>query len=101
MNTNWLARIRRRAERPATIHDMARPMSPAPTLHAPATPRQLAALETRLGFALPLLYHQLLLQVSDGGFGPGYGLIGVGRVAGRERLARVYAQSHADDPGRR
>jgi hypothetical protein len=54
-----------------------------------------------LGFALPPLYRQLLLEFADGGFGPGYGLIGVGRAGGRERLAQVYAQSHAADPARR
>ena len=101
MNMNWLTRIRRRAERPATIHDMVRGLSPAPMIHPPARPRQVAALETRLGFALPPLFRQLLLEVGDGGYGPGYGLIGVQRAPGREDLAQVYAQSHAVNPTRR
>ena len=36
------------------------------------------ALEARLGFALPSLLIDLLTQVRNGGFGPGYGILGVG-----------------------
>jgi hypothetical protein len=43
---------------------------------SPATEQQLAKTEQQLGFLLPPLLRQLYLQIANGGFGPGYGLIG-------------------------
>jgi hypothetical protein len=43
---------------------------------APATEEQLLATEQALGFALPPLLRTLYTQLANGGFGPGYGLIG-------------------------
>jgi len=43
----------------------------------PATMLGLAADETRLGFALPPLLKRLYVELGNGGFGPGYGLIGM------------------------
>ena len=63
MPTDLITRIYTRALRPATIHDMARGMSPAPQMSPPATARQIAAAESALGFALPLLFQQLLLKM--------------------------------------
>jgi hypothetical protein len=51
--------------------------SGAPSLAPVATMGDLADAERRLGFALPSFYRRLLLEVGNGGFGPGYGLIGV------------------------
>ena len=45
--------------------------------YAPATADAVAATERSLGFRLPPLYVQLLTQVANGGFGPGFGLIGL------------------------
>jgi len=42
-----------------------------------ANPTTLANDEARLGFALPPLLKQLFLEFGNGGFGPGYGLIGM------------------------
>ncbi len=45
--------------------------------YPPATDEQLATCAARLGFALPPVLRALYLQVANGGFGPGDGLIGV------------------------
>jgi hypothetical protein len=42
-----------------------------------ASPSQLAADEERLGFALPPMLKRLYVEIGNGGFGPGYGLIGI------------------------
>lgn len=43
----------------------------------PATPEQVQASERRLGFSLPVPLRQVVMQVANGGFGPGYGLLGL------------------------
>ena len=48
-----------------------------PKLYKTASDDEVSAAEQRLGFALPGLLRQIYLQVSNGGFGPGYGLIGI------------------------
>ncbi|HEX6478758.1 MAG TPA: SMI1/KNR4 family protein [Ktedonobacteraceae bacterium] len=45
-------------------------------LYPPATDEQLQATEEALGFPLPPLLRALYAQVANGGFGPGYGLLG-------------------------
>jgi hypothetical protein len=49
----------------------------APTIYPPATAAMIEAAEQTLGFGLPPLLRQIYLEVGNGGFGPGYGLIGV------------------------
>ena len=44
---------------------------------SPATEEQLLETEDLLGFPLPPLLRELYKQLANGGFGPGYGLIGV------------------------
>ena len=44
--------------------------------YPPATEEQLLATEKALGFPLPPALRALYLQVANGGFGPGYGIIG-------------------------
>ena len=57
---------------------LATSMDSAPcSLYPPATAEQIARTETLLGFALPPLLRDLYREVANGGFGPGYGLIGV------------------------
>jgi SMI1 / KNR4 family (SUKH-1) len=46
-------------------------------LPLPATAEQLATAERRLGFALPPLQRRFYLEVANGGFGPGPGILGV------------------------
>ncbi|MCA9623168.1 MAG: SMI1/KNR4 family protein [Myxococcales bacterium] len=43
----------------------------------PATTEAVADAEAQLGFALPPLYRRVLTAVGNGGFGPGFGLIGI------------------------
>src|SRR3712207_2542113 len=45
---------------------------------APATLEEIEAAEQKLGFKLPELLRELYLEVGNGGFGPSYGLLGVG-----------------------
>lgn len=42
-----------------------------------ASSDQIAAAESRLGFVLPELLRQIYTSVGNGGFGPGYGLMGI------------------------
>ncbi len=54
---------------------MARPDDrPLPSL---ATPEAVDAVEASLGVTLPVLLRRLYLEVANGGFGPGYGIVGV------------------------
>jgi hypothetical protein len=46
-------------------------------LPEPASPIALGAAEARLGVALPNLLRRLYLEVANGGFGPGFGIVGV------------------------
>ncbi len=97
MTQELMTLIRRRIAKPKMIHDMARSMSPAPQVNPPTTPEQIAATEANLGFSLPPLYRQLLTGIGNGGFGPGYGLLGAqgghADFDGRS-LTEVYRQTH-------
>jgi hypothetical protein len=42
-----------------------------------ANPVEIANDEAQLGFALPPLMKQIYIEIGNGGFGPGYGLIGL------------------------
>ena len=46
-------------------------------LPPPAKPDQLAAAEARIGVPLPPLLRRLFLELANGGFGPGPGMVGV------------------------
>lgn len=46
-------------------------------LPSPATLDELAAAEASIGVALPVLLGRLYVEVANGGFGPGYGIVGV------------------------
>jgi hypothetical protein len=48
-----------------------------PEVYPPVSAAKVAAAEARLGFALPPLLRDIYMQVGNGGFGPGYGLIGI------------------------
>jgi hypothetical protein len=48
-----------------------------PKLLRPATIMGLAADEASLGFQLPPLLKRIYVEIGNGGFGPGYGLIGM------------------------
>jgi hypothetical protein len=44
---------------------------------SPGDPVEIANDERRLGFALPPLMKRIYIEIANGGFGPGYGLIGL------------------------
>jgi hypothetical protein len=56
----------------------------APALPPPATAAEIAEAEARLGFRLHPFHALLLTSVANGGFGPGYGLYGVGEHGHRD-----------------
>jgi len=49
------------------------PTKPPP----PATPREVEWIEQELGFGLPTLLRRIYLEVANGGFGPGFGILGI------------------------
>jgi hypothetical protein len=64
--------------------------TPVPaTLPPPADPAAIEALESSLGGGLPPFLRRVYLEVADGGFGPGGGLLGV--AASGAALARMRA----------
>lgn len=67
--------VRHRAEDPDRRTDMTDVEKK--NLRAVAGPEQLASCESQLGFSLPPPLRRILLEVANGGVGPGYGLIGV------------------------
>lgn len=75
MNDVVLQAIRARAGDPATQTDMA-DLGPPP-LAPPASPAALRDAEHTLGFSLWPDHRQLLQDFANGGFGPGYGLLGI------------------------
>lgn len=66
--------LRHRAENERTRTDLA-PLQPLP---GQATEPEIAAAEGLLGFEVPLPLRAVYLSVANGGFGPGYGLVGIG-----------------------
>lgn len=68
-----ISALRDRAKGPSRINEGQRPLS----FHKPLESGELDAVERRLGFALPAGVRQIYGEVANGGFGPGYGLIGL------------------------
>jgi hypothetical protein len=74
-------------------------------LPPPATADQVADAEAAIGAPLPELLRRLYLEVANGGFGPGYGLLGVGPGGWtddhRHDLVEMQASMRApiDEPG--
>jgi SMI1 / KNR4 family (SUKH-1) len=62
-------------------------------LPPPATLEELERAEEALGFALPPLLRRVYGEVANGGFGPGYGLVPL------ERMAAEYAELRQVMPG--
>ena len=70
-------RIRRFAEDPNAATDMAE-YGPFAAFK-PISETRVATAEKRLSVAFPELLRELLTNVGNGGFGPGYGIIGIGK----------------------
>ena len=74
-----------------------------PVIYPPASEILVNHSEKLLGFALPPLLRQILMEVGNGGFGPEYGLLGLAGGAtddtGRNMidLYRLFLEPHPDD----
>src|SRR2546427_887174 len=77
MTDELLTRVLARASDLATIHDNTKYWTAVPKIHPQASPEQIATTEAAVGFELPQLLKEILVRIGNGGFGPGYGLIGV------------------------
>ncbi len=67
----------------------------------PVSEAEIADAEAALGFRLPDLLRTVYLHVGNGGFGPGYGLIGLGGGAtsdGGQSAVEMYVSLRADVP---
>jgi hypothetical protein len=92
--------IRERLESKTTDQDNRRKKLPLQTIGASA----LAADEVQLGFNLPHLLRQIYIEIGNGGFGPGYGLIGMtggepddtGKTA--PEIFLQFRSAHLDEP---
>jgi len=93
-----LARLRTRAMDPLTRTDAR--ASTDSLLYPPAPPEAIASVEACLGFALHPFLKRIYLEVANGGFGPGYGLLSLADSGGesdRDSLSSVYLEFHDDD----
>ncbi len=82
-------KIKKRANNPKHYCDM---VSGEPSVLVPAIELQVLAVEKRLGFKLPDFLRRLYLEIGNGGFGPGYGLI----PAAEGGKADVFGQTIAE-----
>jgi hypothetical protein len=100
MPEDLIARIRHRADNPSTRVDLGRVSSRFP----PVTPSAISQAEHRIGFGLPSFLADVYQRVGNGGFGPGYGLIGLpgGYLHDDERsiveLYELYRAADSDAP---
>jgi hypothetical protein len=67
----------------------------------PASLEDIVASEKRLGFAVAPLLRRVYLEIGNGGFGPGYGLLGVvnGATDGCNDAVTLYEEYRQPDPG--
>ena len=67
--------------------------------YPPITADVIAETEAKLGFPLPELLKRCFTEFSNGGFGPGYGVIGIGTVdhGAMGDLVEIYKQFETDD----
>jgi hypothetical protein len=97
--SDLLDALRTRADEVERFVDMARFASFR--RHPPATEPELEVAERRLGCPIPPPLRTLYRHVANGGFGPGYGLLGVGSGAtddGGLTMERLYEEFSLPDP---
>lgn len=79
--------IRERSQDPVRATESAEFVRPK--VYGPVSDNDLAASENALGFSLPSFMRRLYGEVGNGGYGPGYGLIGVDNGATDDGLSIV------------
>lgn len=89
MSADLVQRISQRAHQPTTIHDMSDTPWAEVRFGARLQPEVLAHIEHTLGMALPPLLKQIYLEIGNGGFGPGYGLLRAYRTRRQNSLLEV------------
>ncbi len=77
MGKDIVETIRERLSGSGAIHDMAEGLSPAPQVYPVVTPDDIKTSEDRLGVEFPELLKRIYAEIGNGGFGPGYGLLGI------------------------
>jgi hypothetical protein len=85
MGASIIELIRDRISGSDAIHDMAEGLSPAPQMYPPIELADIEVSENRLRVELPLLLKQIYIEIGNGGFGPGYGLLGIRAELGDDR----------------
>jgi hypothetical protein len=75
--------VKERAHDPNRFVDLPDIVNKRHELPPPVAPAELSLAEQKLGFPLPGLLRSLYLQVGNGGFGPGYGLLAVNGYGAR------------------
>jgi len=94
-----IARIAERRTNPATRIDAS---GSRPLLMPPVNEEAIRAAERNLGFALPSFLSALYTTVGNGGFGPGYGLVGLqgGHTSDDRSLVDWYTAVSSAEPDR-
>jgi hypothetical protein len=95
MNKDLLSRVAARASNPKTIIDAAMgegvTITPTPTINAVAKITDIEKVQKEIGMSLPQPLAEILLNVGNGGFGPGYGLFST------DDLIKNYREIMADE----
>jgi len=84
MTNTIIELIRDRISGSGTIHDMAEGLSPPPQVYPAVTTADIEITEGRLGVELPPVLKRIYTEIGNGGFGPGYGLLGVRAELGED-----------------
>ena len=84
-----IARLRERSKDPRRLRDM---VFTGDCVAPPTTVAEIAEAEQRLGIELPSLLASLYTAIGNGGFGPGYGLLGLihGHSVGDDRAVSLW-----------
>jgi len=78
----------------------ARAADPERRVPAPCPHEEVDRAEVELGFSFPPLLRRLLTEVGDGGFGPGYGIVGIaGWDESGAHLVELYRDFRDDADG--